>query len=85
MPNEKKLRIKDMYSAAVLRCLKYPLLDLEKSEEKHFFFVFDDSQNTAEKVVQEHWDGNLLVNSRDFVESVRELKTRLNMYNRDWA
>jgi len=85
MQNEKKLRIKDLYSAAVLRCQKYPLLDLEKSEGKHFFFVFDDSQNTAETVVQEHWDGNLKVNSRDFVESVRELKTRLNMYNNDWV
>lgn len=75
-PNE--LRIKDMYSAAILRSLKYPLVDLDRSEGNYVLFVFDDSGVTAEEVLRQHWDGQLQVNSRDFVESIRELKTRLH-------
>lgn len=78
MPNKNEVRIKDMYSAAVLRCLRYPLVDLDRSEGNYVLFVFDDSGATAEEVLRQHWDGRLEVNSRDFIESVRELKTRLH-------
>jgi hypothetical protein len=72
------LRIKDMYSAAILRSLKYPLIDLDRSEGNYVLFVFDDSNSTAEKQLRLHWDGQLEINSRDFIESIRELKTRLH-------
>jgi hypothetical protein len=78
VPNKSEVRIKDMYSAAVLRCLKYPLVDLDRSEGNYVLFVFDDSGTTAEEVLRQHWDGRLEVNSRDLIESVRELKTRLH-------
>ena len=79
MTNEnKEYRIKDMYSAAVLRTLKFPLIDLERSESNFVFFIFDDTKQTAEETLRLHWDGQLQINSRDFVESIRELKTRLH-------
>lgn len=78
MSKPSELRIKDMYSAAVLRSLKYPLIDLDRSEGNYVLFVFDDSNSTAEKDLRLHWDGQLDINSRDFVESIRELKTRLH-------
>lgn len=77
MPSH-ELRIKDMYSAAILRSLDYPLIDLDRSEGNYVLFVFDDSNSTADQVLRKHWDGQLQVNSRDFVESIRELKTRLH-------
>jgi hypothetical protein len=77
MPSN-ELRIKDMYSAAILRSLKYPLIDLDRSEGNYVLFVFDDSNSSAEKDLRLHWDGQLKINSRDFVESIRELKTRLH-------
>jgi hypothetical protein len=67
-----------MYSAAILRSLKYPLVDLDRSEGSYVLFIFDDSGSTAEEMLRQHWDGQLQVNSRDFVESIRELKTRLH-------
>lgn len=82
MLNKNEVRIKDMYSAAVLRCLKYPLVDLDRSEGNFVMFVFDDSGATVEEVLRQHWDGRLEVNSRDFIESVRELKTRLHGHSR---
>ena len=78
MSKPSELRIKDMYSAAVLRSLKYPLIDLDRSEGNYVLFVFDDSKSTAEQDLRLHWDGQLEINSRDFVESIRELKTRLH-------
>jgi hypothetical protein len=77
MPSN-ELRIKDMYSAAILRSLKYPLIDLDRSEGNYVLFVFDDSNSGAEKDLRLHWDGQLEINSRDFVESIRELKTRIH-------
>lgn len=77
MPS-RELRIKDMYSAAILRSLNYPLIDLDRSEGNYVLFVFDDPKSTADQTLREHWDGKLSVNSRDFVESIRELKTRLH-------
>lgn len=82
MQKANELRIKDLYSASLLRCLKYPLRELDRSEGKHIVFVFDDPEISAEHVLQQHWDGQLEVNSRDFVESVRELKTRLHAQTR---
>lgn len=81
MPSH-ELRIKDMYSAAILRSLSYRLIDLDRSEGSYALFVFDDPKSTADQVLREHWDGELQVNSRDFVESIRELKTRLHGSNR---
>lgn len=78
MTNNKELRIKDMYSAAVLRTLNYPLIDLDRSEGNFVLFVFDDQYSTAEEVLRQHWDGELQISSRDFVASIRELKTRLH-------
>jgi type III secretory pathway lipoprotein EscJ len=81
MPSH-ELRIKDMYSAAILRSLSYRLIDLDRSEGNYVLFVFDDPKVTADQVLKAHWDGGLQVNSRDFVESIRELKTRLYGANR---
>ena len=67
-----------MYSAAVLRSLNYPLISLDRSEGNYVLFIFDDQNFTADEVLRQHWDGRLEVNSRDFVESIRELKTRLH-------
>ncbi len=78
MQRKNELRIKDMYSAAVLRSLNYPLIDLDRSEGNYVLFVFDDSGSTADEVLRQHWDGELQINSRDFITSIRELKTRLH-------
>ena len=78
MVNSDQLRIKDMYSAAVLRSLNYSLIDLDRSEGNYVLFVFNDPSLTADEDLRRHWDGELEVNSRDFVESIRELKTRLH-------
>jgi hypothetical protein len=76
-----EFRTKDMYSAAVLRSLSYPLINLDRSEGNYSIFVFNDKGLTAQETLQKHWNGQLEVNSRNFVESVRELKTRLHGQN----
>ena len=78
MGKSHKVLIKDLYSAAILRCLSFPLVDLDRSQGNFVLFVFDDPGFSADKTLQLHWDGSLEINSRDFVESIRELKTRLH-------
>jgi len=72
-------KLNDFYQSAVLKSAGLPLLRLEKSQDKYFFFIFDDSSQKAEDIIRKYWNKELQVIARELVESIHELKTRLHM------
>lgn len=79
--NMNEYQTSDFYSAVVLRTLGFPLVDLIKTNPKDkkvkFSFSTANSKYDPEDVLQDYWNGDLLVNSKKFVESINEIKTRL--------
>jgi hypothetical protein len=77
MKNQKEIKINDFYQAVVLRTLGFPLVRLEKVSGKFFLFVFKDAESKAEETLSSHWDRKVNVVSKDFIENISELKTRI--------
>lgn len=51
--------------------------ELRRINNKTFLFVFPNKQNRIEKLLEKHWSRRLLIPSKDFVEALNELKTRI--------
>jgi len=77
MNSNKELKIKDFYQSAILKTLGLELLRLEQSDEKHSWFVFNDPEDKTKIVLADYWNRDIMVNARDLVDSIRDLKTRL--------
>jgi len=45
--------------------------------EKFVTFVFEDPTNQAEAVLKKYWSRNLMLQARDLIENISELKTRI--------
>lgn len=71
---------KDLYEAALLYAKEIPLIKLSWVENK-CFFVFKDQKTsnkiTCEKLSQDFWNGDLAVNSMDYVLAIKHLKERI--------
>jgi hypothetical protein len=79
MENEEVIRLQDFYSAAVvLASKKLPLIRVEKASHKTCVFVFGDSNGKANLIIQNHWNRVNKVISRDLIEAIKELKTRIH-------
>ncbi len=78
MENEVEYRSRDFYISASLLAKGVPLIRLDKEGENTFLFVFNISPEEAKKLIQDHWNKQLLVASRDLIEAINELKTRLH-------
>ena len=68
---------RDLYISASLLATGIPLIRLER-EANNSLFVFEISPGEAKKIIQNHWNKKLLVASRDLIEAINELKTRLH-------
>ena len=69
----------DFYLSCCILAAGLSLKRLEPgSTGTHFIFVFDDPQNRAEQIIADHWNRKLLLSSRDLIESINELKTRIH-------
>ncbi len=67
----------DFYLSSCLVAAKLPLKRLEKGEGKLVIFVFDDPKHQAEQLISSHWNRTLCLPTRDLIEAINELKTRL--------
>jgi len=72
-----EFKTKDLYHAVALRAKHIPLLRIEKSNEKHCFFIFNNTANAADQIIQDYWERKLMIEARGFIESIRELKSRI--------
>lgn len=74
---EKLWKSKDFYLSCLVRASGFPLLELEKSEGNFVYFVFDISPEEAEKIISLHWSRELSLPTKDVIEAINELRTRL--------
>lgn len=72
-----EIRLKDFYQAVVLKTLGYPLLRLERGDEKFVYFVFNDPGNSVKEALDNYWSGKARADIRSVIENIRELKSRL--------
>ncbi len=75
--NHQLFRIKDFYQACVIKTLGFPLLRLEGGDQKFRIFVFDDPDFMAEERLGQYWDGLLMVDPKDLINNIQDLKNRL--------
>lgn len=68
---------KDIGEASALIASGQYLLDTSK-EGTHLNFLFDNSENISNKLSDEYWFGNLVVNARQLVEAMRYLKRKIH-------
>lgn len=68
----------DFYSAVILRAAGIPLFGLTKMPAKFVNFVFNAPQEKCEAILKSHWDRTLHLETRLFIETINELKTRVH-------
>lgn len=73
-----KWETSDFYSAVIVRANGVPLADLTKKDGKFVTFQFSDSPEVCEAILKKHWDRTLKLETRLFIETINELKTRVH-------
>ena len=76
MKNEFKSN--DFYQAVVLKTAGIPLIRLEKTADRYFNFIFDDSDNLAESILLKFWNKKMQLDAKSFVENINEIKARIH-------
>jgi len=77
MKNVEQWKSKDFYLSSVLLASGITLLNLEKTNQGFMFFVFDITPDKAESIISSHWSKTLALPTRDLIESISQLRTRL--------
>lgn len=68
---------KDFYLSSIVRASGASLIGIEKGAERFMLFVFDITPEKAEKIISDHWSKALRLPTRDVIEAINELRTRL--------
>jgi len=71
-----KYSTKDFYISAVIRSLGYEMT-LDASNPRQVIFNFEDPKGELEETVRKYWSYDLQVEPRSVIESINELKTRM--------
>ncbi|OQY68515.1 hypothetical protein B6D29_00760 [Microgenomates bacterium UTCPR1] len=71
-------KVRDFYSAIILRSLNIPILRLEKESNRFVTFIFDSTPTICEQILSDYWDRKLRIEPRRFIENINELKTRVH-------
>lgn len=69
---------RDFYISTCLIASGQRLLRLIKNGGTFVTFVFDCSPETAEAIISDHWSRRLVVPTRNLIEAINELKTRIH-------
>lgn len=77
MENEKEYTTKDFYIGACILASGAQLLRLQRKTDKFVLFVFSISTTKAEEIIRKHWDRTLVLPTRDVIDAIHELKTRI--------
>lgn len=78
MENKMEFFSKDFYICSVILAKGINLLRIKKETDKYVFFVFDISPKKAEEIIQQHWNRELILPTRNLIEAIHELKTRIH-------
>lgn len=75
--NLKKWKSKDFYLSCIVRASGASLINLENSDHNFKIFVFDISPDKAERIISLHWGRKLKIPTKDLIEAINELRSRL--------
>ena len=78
MENRMEYRTKDFYLASCILASGEELSCLEQGEGNFSVFVFNCLPEKAEQIVARHWNKKLMLPTRDLIQAINELKTRLH-------
>lgn len=73
--SEDEYRVKDLGEAAALLCKSVKLLRLE--QERGFSWFIFQSKDFCQKISNNYWFGELLINAKSYQDALRTLKDRL--------
>lgn len=74
--NHSGWKSKDFYLSCIIRASGASLIGLENNYN-FVIFVFDISPEKAEEIISMHWSKKLRLPTRDVIEAINELRTRL--------
>lgn len=75
---EDKYYVTDFYSAVIVKSVGFPLDSISKENERFVTFVFNADISECQEVLSKHWNGELSLNSKVLIDTIKELKTRLH-------
>lgn len=79
MENLKKIfTTKDFYISACLLASGLKLIELLRKEDKLVVFLFEDEEDKAKEIIRNHWNRTHKIPTRDLIEAINELKTRIH-------
>lgn len=73
-----KWRSSDFYTAVIVKSVGFPLESISKENERFVTFVFNAETNECQDLLSKHWNGELNINSKVIIDTIKELKTRLH-------
>lgn len=73
-----EFKSRDFYLCAICVASGARLVSVERGDAKFVNFVLDISVEKAEKIITSHWSRKLKIPTRDLIEAINELKTRLH-------
>lgn len=68
----------DFYLVCVLKSAGLRLQNLVRNTNGKVTFVFENTNQIAEQIIQKHWNKELKITSLDLVEAINQLKTRIH-------
>ncbi len=69
----------DFYISSCILASGIPLKGLKKISDRSYAFIFHDQENQIEKIIADHWNRTLLLPTKDLIEAINQLKTRLHL------
>lgn len=77
MENYKNFASNDFYLSSLILASGFPLTGIERNNGKIATFIFDCPESIAEEIISNHWNKTLQLPTRNVLEAIHELKTRL--------
>lgn len=68
---------KDFYLSCIIRASGFNLIELKKGTGDFSVFVFDVTPEKAEQIISLHWSRQLALPTKDLIEAINELRSRL--------
>ncbi|MBI3379665.1 hypothetical protein HY029_02850 [Candidatus Gottesmanbacteria bacterium] len=78
MENTIEFKSNDFYLSACILASGIPLKRIEYGDPRSASFIFDDLENKVPQILADHWNKKLLLPTRNLIEAINELKTRLH-------
>lgn len=75
--NENSYITTDFYLATCIIASGYILLSINRSDSSKLEFVLSATHEQAAELIQQHWSKELIIPTKNLIEAIKELKTRM--------